>query len=276
MVADTYGSRGDATPITDTQLRAMIRRHCGEFGDEVGQLVYQESSGPRGPARLLRRMNIQPADTVEAQIAAAADWIRKNGSHALFRLVAERQSVHSYSPKPLPLPNTQKEDREILERLIRSQREKQRASATQTPLPPAPPELPPQSPASHAPPYLGTSHSIPFYNPSPGAKSLRGRPENPISGRAPDLPSSHGPAQGYSAPPGYPWPWPPHLKPGPEPPPSNIPPHLLTWPYVDRRNGGERRKKNDRRHDVDVIYRNQRYGGDRRRKDRRRNRPPSG
>lgn len=48
------------------------------------------------------------------------------------------------------------------------------------------------------------------------------------------------------------------------------------WPDVERRSGKERRRKPDRRKDVDIVYQNKRYGGDRRQSGERRKNWPKG
>lgn len=49
-----------------------------------------------------------------------------------------------------------------------------------------------------------------------------------------------------------------------------------TWPEVERRSGRERRRLDDRRREVDIVYKNQRYGKPRRRPAERRKNWPSG
>lgn len=60
-------------------------------------------------------------------------------------------------------------------------------------------------------------------------------------------------------------------------PPAPPPPlREKTWPEVERRSGKERRKKPDRRNDVELIFKNKRFGGERRKgKDRRKNWKPT-
>lgn len=48
--------------------------------------------------------------------------------------------------------------------------------------------------------------------------------------------------------------------------PEGAAPAGLTYPAIDRRQGGDRRKKQERRHDIAAIDRNRRFGGERRKR----------
>jgi len=131
-----------------------------------------------------------------------------------------------------------------------------------TSLPPAAPSPPP------APPSPPVRHSSASSSPAALPPELEKIPlHNPPPHRI--LPTGE-----YQGPPGYPFPWPPDLCPGPITPPPHIPPHELTWPHVERRKGSERRMARDRRNQVDLIFKNKRFGGDRRKGERRRGGPP--
>jgi len=267
----------------EANLQTLIDQHCGLFGPEVCDAVLRESAQPGGIAHLLARLEAPVPDSLDRQMEELAKWLKLNGARAFHKMIARSQSRKDSPDPPKEVMNGRERDRRMMELLIQRQREKSRkvaspgtppiVSSPAAPVQPTPRRAyqPPAQPIRRASPKRGDKEpSIPIFKPYAKAKSLRGRPENPISGSAPRDPTSTG-VRSYTPAAGYPWPWPANLKPGPEPPPPHIPPHQLTWPYIDRRLGEDRRKNQDRRQAISVVSKNRRFGGDRRKGDRRKN-----
>ena len=258
------------------ELEALLLEYCSRFGESVRDLLIQEVRTPAALSRVLRSLDLRPSGSIEDRVAALAGWIDLNGSRGLFRAMSEAPpDARNFTPRPVDPPTRRPDEGRIVALLLQNQRNTPppvaRSSAAATVSTPWAPPAP--SPGMPRPPYL------PYPN-RPGAPKKgplrpgdgRYRPENPISGSAPKLPPPIPSGGPFAGPPGYPYPWPPYLKPGPEPPPNDVPPEKLTWPYVDRRTGVDRRKgKKDRRNRVDMVYKNRRFGGDRRKGDRRKN-----
>lgn len=244
---DPGGASGAAG--RDAELIALVTTHCAAFGESVVLLLTQRIQA-QGHRQVLRTLGLQATPESEANLALLLQWLQAHGTRELFRAISAADTQQKLSVQPLhpPAPgDTQAKARESLARLGMS------------PVPPAA-SAPAPPPAAPAAPQHGTPPGAPPPWAKPGDRSVLPPP----------------PPGGFKAPPGYPFPWPSDLRPGPEAPPPTVPPEKLAWPHVERRTGFERRSGKDRRDVLDVVYKNKRFGGDRRKSARRTKWPPKG
>lgn len=265
--------RGSSSgPDTDfPRLEALLREHFGRFGRDVCDLLVISARKTNGLEDVLKKLGIVSEDDTFLRIGRLISWLDTNGSRALFQRLAPEAS--NYKLKPVEPSDSRQHDQRLLELVVKTRKPSPPVAASTphpspeavypSPVPPAAPGYPspPAIPArpGAAPPAAQASAPPPAVQPPP-----RESPQKDA------VSSSNIPPDGpFTGPPGYPYPWPPHLRPGPVAPPHNIPPEQLSWPHIERRSGKERREKKDRRSSVDVIYKNRRFGGERRKGDRR-------
>lgn len=257
------------------RLNELLREHFARFGRDVCDLLASSAKQSDGLREVLEKLGIVSEDDTLLQIGRLISWIDTNGTRALFRKLAPEAS--NYVLKPVGSSGDMRQhDQRLLELVVKTR--KPSAAAPATPPYPAPSTPCPSAPApgeastSSAPPAAPRYPSPPATPPPEACKPVApvpaAAPKPPQQAAAPS--ASNIPADGpFTGPPGYPYPWPPHLRPGPVAPPHNVPPEQLSWPHIERRSGKDRREGKDRRGTIDVVYKNRRFGGERRKGDRR-------
>lgn len=263
----SFEARHGSSSGTDAdfpRLEGLLREHLKRFGRDVCDLVVTSARQRKGLAGVLETLGIVSENDTILQIGRLISWLDANGSRALFQVLAPETSA--YKLKPVEASNARAHDQRLLELVVKTRK-----------APPTSPAPPTRSAATHgesAPPPAtppGTGYPSPSLPATPNYPAPPAAVAPPQAPRQPaDVSSATHPSGGpFTGPPGYPYPWPPHLRPGPVAPPPNIPPEQLSWPHIERRSGQDRRKSEDRRNKIDIIFKNRRFGGERRKGDRR-------
>jgi hypothetical protein len=261
VAADRPNSQ-ESLSAQDAELEVLVQRYCGRFGDQVTLAILEAGREPRGLTRLLKYLQIKALEAKEIQLAALANWLDSNGSRAFFRLFASwKKGAQDYAPQPVAIPDPARHDKRAFELLLKERLENAKSAGSTSSTPPPTPT----KPAPGSDPTAG----IPLRPPESPTPPKPAEADAPTESMPVPADAEGAPPTAYTAPPGYPFPWPPHLKPGPVPPPPDLPPEKLTWPYIDRRRGKDRRTGKERRRRVGMISKNRRFGKDRRKGDRR-------
>jgi len=246
----------ESQKIQDKEDRlAIVKKHYSRFGTKIVTIMMSYLSTENGMARLFKLLNMPRGIMMPSgdQHNMVVNWMTANGERRFLELhePSDKKKPPSYTVKPIitedlkkPLysPNLPPQAKPDAKQVLQASKAAQGSPAFQPspliqPIPVSPPSSSPQK--SHGAQASAAPQASPFPPSSPVSPHASSPKDAPPSVKSPASPDKPTPGQ-------------------------------KTWPAVERRSGKERRKMNNRRGQVETIFKNKRFGGERRSgKDRR-------